>query len=224
LDLGEAARSMRPPLRSCLSTPIATPDGLFGVLTAYSTQRDAFTENHQRILEAVAGQAAQTLKDSVSYHIQAERRPQRQSAAMSDDEHLANLIMTELGGQPFQIGFAIIQVDFRPLGRPAVPTDATSVILDAIRAELRNGDRLLRAGEQDFIVLLPNTNADTALEMAARIRERLPLVAARKGVPIKVVVGVASAPADGVALSVLIDKAKHRAIDSGMGDRPGSVH
>ena len=67
LDLGEAARSLRPPLRSCLSTPLLVGDQLVGVLTVYSPLRDAFTEDHRRVLEVIGGQISQSFHRAVLF-------------------------------------------------------------------------------------------------------------------------------------------------------------
>lgn len=67
LDLGEVAKSISPRLRSCLSTPIVIGKDLVGVLTLYSAQYNCFSEEHERILEAVARQAAPSLKRSLEH-------------------------------------------------------------------------------------------------------------------------------------------------------------
>ena len=54
LELGQLAASFAPPLQSCISTPITKGDRLIGVLTAYSTRRDAFAEAHRYSVECVA--------------------------------------------------------------------------------------------------------------------------------------------------------------------------
>jgi putative nucleotidyltransferase with HDIG domain len=54
LELGQLVGSFTPPLRSCISTPITKGDRLLGVLTAYSPQRDAFSEGHRYSVEQVA--------------------------------------------------------------------------------------------------------------------------------------------------------------------------
>src|SRR5436190_1492139 len=64
LDLGEVARALRPPLRSCLSTPLIVANDLIGVLTVYSTHRDAFTEDHRRLVEVVARQVSLTVRQA----------------------------------------------------------------------------------------------------------------------------------------------------------------
>ena len=66
LDLGEVARVLRPPLRSCLSTPLLVNEELVGVLTVYSTDRDAFSEEHRRIVEVIARQVSETVQDTVN--------------------------------------------------------------------------------------------------------------------------------------------------------------
>jgi putative nucleotidyltransferase with HDIG domain len=107
LDLGEAARIARPPLRSCLSTALLAGADLFGVITVYSTQRDGFSENHLRILEAVSGQIGQALRSCLLQD--QERRPQR-VAVLAQLPKLAELerdLGTELDslGQSSSVAF-----------------------------------------------------------------------------------------------------------------------
>lgn len=64
LDLGEVAKSMDPRLRSCLSTPMLVTGDLVGVLSLYSATADFFTDEHERLLEAVAMQVAPALQRS----------------------------------------------------------------------------------------------------------------------------------------------------------------
>ena len=56
LDLGEAARSLTPPLRTCLSTPLLFDNALIGVLSLYSIEEDRFSSDHKRVIEMVARQ------------------------------------------------------------------------------------------------------------------------------------------------------------------------
>src|SRR5207245_8478612 len=75
LDLGEVARFVTPRLRSCLSTPLLSDDVLVGVLTLYSSTGDGFTEDHQRVLEAVAKQIGHTFKGAAEFDNSARRDP-----------------------------------------------------------------------------------------------------------------------------------------------------
>ena len=62
LDLSEVGPSVTAHLRSCLSTPVSAADVLFGVLTLYSEEPAPFTEEHHRVVAAVAHQIAERLK------------------------------------------------------------------------------------------------------------------------------------------------------------------
>jgi GAF domain-containing protein len=63
LDLGSVWRSADSPLKSCLSTPLLAGDALVGVLTLYSTAKQAFDDGHRRTVESLARQLAEALTD-----------------------------------------------------------------------------------------------------------------------------------------------------------------
>jgi diguanylate cyclase (GGDEF)-like protein len=89
------------------------------------------------------------------------------------------------------------------------------------QAELRYTDVLARYGGDEFIVLLPETPAKGALEVANRIRDAiagapLELDGARVGTTVSI--GVASHPADGNTLDAVVaraDRAMYQAKQSG---------
>src|SRR4029450_12860527 len=64
LDLGESARAMSPRPRSCLSTPLLAGKSLVGVLSLYSSNKDAYGEDHERILEVVARQVSSAIGEA----------------------------------------------------------------------------------------------------------------------------------------------------------------
>src|SRR5215467_11336389 len=66
LDLGEIARRSTPKLRSCLSTPITANSTLVGVLSLYSSNSEQFSDEHKRIIEAVAQHAALAIRRSLT--------------------------------------------------------------------------------------------------------------------------------------------------------------
>jgi diguanylate cyclase (GGDEF)-like protein len=79
-----------------------------------------------------------------------------------------------------------------------------------IHEQLRGSDVLARFGGDEFIVLLPETNNQGALEMAERIRKAVEVSRfdVRGGdTNITVSIGVASYPEDGGNLDVILDKA-----------------
>ena len=77
-----------------------------------------------------------------------------------------------------------------------------------IEQSVRNVDIAARYGGEEFVVLLVETDRDTALAVAERIRERLRAAGFRaNGVPLTVSIGVAAYPDDGDRREDLLNKA-----------------
>jgi GAF domain-containing protein len=96
LDLGEVARALKPPLRSCLSTPLMAANELVGVLTVYSTHREAFTEDHRRLVEVVARQVSQTVKHAVDFSRDNAEKLRDQLTGLPNRQHLERFVASEL--------------------------------------------------------------------------------------------------------------------------------
>jgi diguanylate cyclase (GGDEF)-like protein len=91
-----------------------------------------------------------------------------------------------------------------------------------VQAELRYTDVLARYGGDEFIVLLPETPAAGALEVAERIRDAVagaPLDLEGKHVTCTVSVGLASHPADGNSLDALVARADRAMYEAKQGGR-----
>src|SRR5262249_44680071 len=153
LDLGEVARALRPALRSCLSTPLTVGTELVGVLTVYSTHRDAFTEDHQRIVEVVARQVSHTLRGAVDY-----KRPHAdqlidQFTGLPNREHLQRFIVSELSAQTgLPCSIVLLEIN---RGRSRVSQEyGIAQVVRAMRSALRGADLLFMYEEDRFIALL----------------------------------------------------------------------
>lgn len=88
-------------------------------------------------------------------------------------------------------------------------------------AELRYTDVMARYGGDEFVVLLPETPAEGALEVAGRIRDAVagvPLELEGRRVDCSVSIGVSAYPADGKSMDALVaraDRAMYQAKESG---------
>ena len=83
-------------------------------------------------------------------------------------------------------------------------------LVKAMQAQLRFTDVAARYGGDEFVVMLPDTPARGALEVAERIRlaiEEMPFAAEAGGVPCTVSIGVASYPQDGRSMDALLARA-----------------
>lgn len=232
LDLGEVARSLQPRLRSCLGTHLTVDSSLVGVITLYSTHRDAFNEDHRRIVEAVARQVAQTVKHALE--AQTDRAASRdQLTGLPNLQHLERFISSEAAAAD-EPGFSIILISLtfsagfgRQFGRSEVD-QTLAAVAEVTRRTLRGADVLFRYGSEELVVLLMRTDADAAKVAAGRISERIRggggTGDGKEEQPMAVVLGIATAPDDGKALEGLISAARHRVVGAPASQRPPSIH
>ena len=61
LDLGLAAQSLEPPLRSAVTVPLSHDGRVVGVLSCYAASAPGFTEDHLRLLELLAASLGSAL-------------------------------------------------------------------------------------------------------------------------------------------------------------------
>jgi GAF domain-containing protein/nitrogen-specific signal transduction histidine kinase len=82
-DVRSARRDIdeREGIRSMLCVPLASERGIIGVISAFSTRPAAFTEHHQRVLEAFAQQAGIALANARLYE-ESERRARETRALL----------------------------------------------------------------------------------------------------------------------------------------------
>jgi diguanylate cyclase (GGDEF)-like protein len=216
LDLGEVARALRPPLRSCLSTPLTAGKELVGVLTVYSTHREAFTEDHRRIVEVVARQVSETVRDSVEYRKEETEKLRDQLTGLPNRQHLERFVASELAAAGFPCSILLLNLKQALSGKASSRVPIQNLVArigEAARSSLRGADLLFRYDSDRFVALLTQTDAATADAVGRRIATELgklhltdddsPLVTGVK-------IGRATAPDDGTTLSDLLLVAENR--------------
>jgi diguanylate cyclase (GGDEF)-like protein len=226
LDLGEVARALRPPLRSCLSTPLVAHDSLVGVLTLYSTYRDAFSEDHRRIVEVVARQVSETVQNAVDFRPDPNDNLSDPLTGLPNREDLDRFIASELtrGSRPC----SILVLDIVQTSKGSIPTTwrVISKALTAARGGLRATDLVFRDEGDRFIVLLAQTEAAEADSLARQVASELsagifPDELARNLTAIRI--GRATGPTDGSTLADLLRSAESRLVLRALPPRP-SIH
>ena len=157
LDLGDMARSPNPRPRSALSTPLLVENGLLGVLSPYSTSRDAFTPGHRRVAEMVGRQVSRTLSDASTHDDMRKASFRDKPTAIPNVEQLRVIFDSLAASRTYrEKGISLIFVEvvgLTPLdtggGHPLVPALAT-----AVWTSLRPADLVFRFGAHSFFVLL----------------------------------------------------------------------
>jgi putative nucleotidyltransferase with HDIG domain len=228
LDLGEMARALRPPLRSCLSTPLVIGADLVGVLTIYSSHRDAFNEDHRRIVEVVGRQFAPTVRNAIAARDDSDKLRAR-LAGLPGRQHLERFAATEasaLNGMPCSLLLIDLQDLLGSSVQPKPNAEQVFVtVAERIRATLRGGDLVFRFDFDRIVVLLPSADDKTAEGVSMRIAS---CVAGGFEVDDTVVsaqfrIGRATAPDDALMLPDLVGVAEARL--ASLPNQPGlSIH
>jgi diguanylate cyclase (GGDEF)-like protein len=189
---------------------------LVGVLTLYTSQRDAFTEDHRRVIEVIAKQVSPALKRAVEEESSPTRNVSDQLSGLPSLQHLQRFIAAELFGATGPSALSIILVDLMASrkGGKIVDDLVLGKAADCIRRALRAGDILFRYGDEAFVVLLSQTGPDAAVAVAQRIAKGV----SDKGFGpasadddrIVATLGVATAPIDGITIEPLVAAARQR--------------
>jgi diguanylate cyclase (GGDEF)-like protein/putative nucleotidyltransferase with HDIG domain len=237
LDFGEAARSMSPRPHSCLSTPLLVGGTLVGVLTLYSTSREAFTEEHQRVAEIVGRQVAPAIQQAAETQRAKASAARDQLTGLPRLEQFRDLAATQVSEATAQRPVSMLLVDVvnlerinRTRGR-AAGDEIMGFVVKAARRSLRAGDMLFRHGNDEFVALLLQTGDATGHAIASRISDAVGVEqekidpTSRFGITISVV----SAPQDGASVEQLLEKAVRRQQTnreriSSAGNSSNSVH
>ena len=220
LDLGEAARVMRPPLRSSLSTPLLADNALVGALTLYSTAKDAFNDNHRRIIEAVARQVAGTLLKALRFEEQKRSSLRDDLTGLPSIERLRYITehATEKpDSEPDSASIILVDVDGlssinQRFGRTA-GDDIVAMVAGALKHGLQGTELLFRNTSDEFVIFLARTDRDSAERRARALATAVSEAAITSPIPDQVVsvsVAVASVPADGSSMEIALAVAQRR--------------
>ena len=210
LDLGEVARTFKPPFRSCLSAPLVSGEQLVGVLTLYSTITDGFNEDHRRVVEVVARQIARTLECAAQYDSSPKGDPLTGLPTLEQLQQLVDTIGQQLASRSTTLLFINIvnltQIN-RRYGR-RTGDDVLRHVANLASACLSVTDILFRHGSDEFVALVNDADATETQVLAHKIHKNVsnhPLgLDTAQRIAIDVEVSAVSAPKDGTSLQDLI--------------------
>jgi GAF domain-containing protein len=143
LDLGEVSKTISPRPRSCLSTPMTVGANLVGVLSLYSGEQDFFSEEHERLIEAVARQVAPAFARAVENADLSLSSHQRASDTSEASVEVIDLL-------PDKTVLALIE---RRGTTEAAETEGMQSIFDALATNLDPKDLVFRRGSTQIAIL-----------------------------------------------------------------------
>jgi len=228
LDLGESARSARPRLRTCLSTPVIHEGTIVGVMSFYSAQKDGFSRDHKRIAEAVARQISPIFKQS----------QQQAGSSVASAYSEPGVRPSSYGEKGFGredgldegVTIALVQLTARRADQIKPPSEDTMAAVAAvIRGSLRGADILFRYSSSELVVLFGHSAVEIATSVGRRIAELIndsnSVASHFDASALAVTIGTAATPADGITIDSLIAAArlKGQSLDD-FTQRPTSIH
>jgi diguanylate cyclase (GGDEF)-like protein/putative nucleotidyltransferase with HDIG domain len=216
LDFGDAVRSMSPRPRSCLSLPLVGSNGLVGVLSLYSTLREAFSEDHQRIVEVIAPQLTTILKNAAEFDRTKSKAYRDQLTGLPNIEHLYQLTKTNVANDANKDPYSILIVDidglrsFNEVHGEETGDQILARVVRAIRRSLRAADLLFRYRDDEFVILLLQTDHETCSVIAKRVSDAMHREASSGAPAFSVTLVNATAPSDATTVDDLIEVAQKR--------------
>jgi diguanylate cyclase (GGDEF)-like protein len=217
-------------LRSALAIPLEGFSGVAGVLCLYARKQNAFTEDHLRVLSAVATKVAVSVENALKYR-QVERSavtdmltelPNARSLFLHLDSELSRAKRTDQ-----TIAVLVCDLDgFKQINDRFGHLEGNRVlraVARALRSNCREYDTVARLGGDEFVVVLPGQLAES---VGGKV-EQLSAAVAQAGYEtvgagyLGISVGVAYYPADGEDAESLLAAADQRMYREKQ--RPGSA-
>jgi GGDEF domain-containing protein len=190
----------------------------------YSSNKDAYSDDHERIIEVVARQVSAAI-------LEAQRAEQLRSRSFKDEStglpnlrHLIEFVEAQLAGDERRHPFCLVTIRFDPTS-PAASEHATESVVSGTRVALRPADLLFRSAPDELVALLLNTERNAAMAIGLRVSSALGTLRAN-GVLSSVRLGLACAPVDAADAEHLLMVSRERAIkDGGSGiPPPEAIH
>ncbi|HUI55236.1 MAG TPA: HD domain-containing phosphohydrolase [Bryobacteraceae bacterium] len=206
-------------LKSAVSVPLVAPSGRIDVLTLYRNEKEAFSPDHLRILLAVSSKVALAIENALRFR-QAETSattdyltglPNARSLFLHLDDELARCKRTQ---EPLTVlvcdldGFKETNDRYGHLEG----NRALQAVANSLRESCREYDYVARMGGDEFVVVLPASNANSLKKRIPQFR-RIDTRAGTAGDGIgelTMSIGAAFFPEDGTDAEQLLAEADRR--------------
>lgn len=182
LDLAERQGQLPKPLESALATPLCANGGVVGVLTLYGTARDAFTSQHQQVVEFAARQIGPALERALGFEQERMASLFDAETGLPNEKYLARVLASAVycgragGLRPGLL--MLVDVDHRepaaclddsPQGR----ADVLIRLAATARTAVRVTDLVFRTGEHEVAILMGDSTAEAMTTVARRVTEAM---------------------------------------------------
>ena len=202
LDLGEMARSAEPRLRSCLATALtSSKDNLVGVVALYAAAPKAFSDEHERVLEAISTRLGPAIDRAAG-----DRRRVDASAAPPTTKTQASM------PPPGNACIAILRLASKD-------PEALNEVASNLRNRIRPGDRLFKR-DTELVLVLQDVDRASAERIVTDLLPQLSTAGGHQGLEYV----IACNPSDVANFDELLNRGEAPITLNGHSDSKSSIH
>jgi len=205
-------------LRSVAMAPLRLGDKCIGVMTAQSYKDGAYDDSSIRLLTAIGEQMALAVQNAQLFREARNRADRDPLTNVYHHRYLKTRLEEELGrarGSSESVAVIMLDLDNFKLVNDTyghlVGDEALRVVTAVLHKACRGTDIIGRYGGDEFMIVLPDTSADQAVNVAERIEAELAAQQLAPGeaepIPLHCSIGIATNPRDGATAAELIAKA-----------------
>ncbi|HXM45531.1 MAG TPA: diguanylate cyclase [Bryobacteraceae bacterium] len=203
-------------LRSALAVPLEGPNGVIGVMTLYRADRDAFSRDHLRILQAISSKVSVAIENALIFRRLEDSAttdylsglPNARSLFLRLDEELSRC---RRNGD--RLSVVVCDLDgFKQVNDHLGHLEGNRVlklVAEKLRNQCREYDYVARMGGDEFVLVLPGSSGDAIGQRADELRQ----IAVETAIPAHNVcmsIGEACYPEDGSDAEELLAAADKR--------------
>jgi len=182
----------------------------------YSTNRDGFSPDHERIIEIITRQVAPMLRHASEFQSAKAASLRDQLTGLPNFEQFLKFSRAAEESSGVSAPASLLLIDVNnlkqinaDLGRSAGDA-ALNYVVEATRRVLRQSDMLFRDEDDQFIAVLLHTSEATSNSLATKLREAIRALADRMSFSLNVETAIAITPRDGRSFEILLRAARQQ--------------
>jgi diguanylate cyclase (GGDEF)-like protein/putative nucleotidyltransferase with HDIG domain len=208
-------------LQSALICPLMVGDDVIGTIAVYHHVAEWYTEDHRRVLDQVARQAAAGVHNTLLFERTQEQAFKDALTGLANPRVLQFQVARELArarrtSSPFSLvlldldNFKVINDEYGHLAGDRALQEVAKVLQQTTRPY----DTCVRYGGDEFVVLLPSSGSAEAEEQRRRVQEAVAAISLHtedgREIPLRVSAGASVFPDDGETYERLLARADRR--------------